>query len=79
MAKSKKRDKVRRRSAEPGKKAGGSGAMMSMRSGFKGVAGSLVGQKSTSRKTRRVVDIFWWVVTVVVGALAIYLLYNRFK
>lgn len=78
MAKSKKREKVKRRSGEPAKKSGG-GAMMGMRSGFKGVAGSLVGQKASSKKTRRMVDIFWWVVTVVIGALAVYMLYNRFK
>ncbi|MDY0003760.1 MAG: hypothetical protein RBU30_20855 [Polyangia bacterium] len=71
---------MRRRSSEPGKKSGGgSGAMMSMRSGFKGVAGSIVGQQAKTKRGRRMVDIFWWVVTAAVGALAIYMLYNRFK
>lgn len=80
MSKSKKREKVKRR-GESGKKTsgGGGGAMMGMRSGIKGVAGSITGQKSVSKKTRRVVDIFWWIVTIAVGSIAAYLLYNRFK
>lgn len=52
--------------------------MMGMRSGFKGLAGSMVGKQSHSKSTRRFVDIFWWVVTIVVGAIAVAVIYNRY-
>ncbi len=52
--------------------------MMSMRSGIKGVAGSLVGQESSDKKTSRFVNIFWWVITVGLGIAAAVFFYQRF-
>jgi hypothetical protein len=88
MAKSKQRKKVTRRSkggdrssakvkgSAPKKAKGGS--MMSMRTGFKGLAGSLVGQESRDKKTSRMVSIFWWVVTIGLGVAAAVIFYQRF-
>lgn len=89
MAKPKKRKKVKRRS-KGGSKSGGSsegggssqrgkgGAMMGMRSGFKDIAGSVVGKQASSKRSKRAVDIFWWVITIALGIAAAVLLYNRF-
>ena len=87
MAKSKARKKVKRRSKgggrsvskRQGKKATSkSGSMMNMRSGFKGIAGSVMGKQSTDKKTNRVVNVFWWVVTIVLGIAAAVIFYQRF-
>ncbi len=88
MAKSKRRKKVKRRSASAGRsapKVKGSrrsrpkgGSMMSMRSGFKGIAGSLVGKETRDSKTSRFVNIFWWVVTIAIGIVAAVVFYQKF-
>lgn len=88
MAKSKRRKKVKRRSKGEGRnspkvagmerKKSKGGSMMSMRSGIKGLAGSLVGKESSSKKTSRFVSIFWWVVTVALGIAAAVIFYRRF-
>lgn len=88
MAKSKRRKKVTRRSKGEGrsspkvtgtkrKKAQG-GSMMSMRSGFKGIAGSLMGKESKDKGTSRFVSIFWWVITIALGITAAVIFYQRF-
>jgi len=88
MAKSKRRKKVKRRSkgdnrsspkvtgTKRAKSKGGS--MMSMRSGFKGIAGSLVGKESKDKSTSRFVSIFWWVITIGLAIAAAVILYQRF-
>ena len=84
MAKSKPRHKVTRRAkGEPQAKTSSKtkpkgGSMMSMRSGFKGIAGSIAMKESKDQGTKRVVNIFWWVVTIVLGIVAAVILYNRF-
>jgi len=88
MAKPKKRKKVQRRSKGGSKSSGASdegssqrgkgGAMMGMRSGFKDIAGSVVGKQASSKRSKRAVDIFWWVITIALGIAAAVLLYNRF-
>jgi len=88
MAKSKRRKKVARRSKGQDRnspKVSGTkrsqspaGSMMSMRSGIKGLAGSLVGQESADKKTSRFVSIFWWGITVVLGVAAAVFFYQRF-
>ncbi len=52
--------------------------MMNMRSGFKGIAGSLVGNESKDKKTSRFVSIFWWVVTIGLGIAAAVIFYQKF-
>lgn len=88
MAKSKRRKKVKRRSkgedrnspkvtgTKRSKSKGGS--MMSMRSGFKGLAGSMVGKESKDKKSSRFVSIFWWVVTIGLAIAAAVIFYRRF-
>ena len=88
MAKSKRRQKVQRRSSSGGRsapKVKGSkksrskgGSMMNMRSGFKGIAGSLVGKESNDKKTSRMVNLFWWVITIGVGIAAAVIFYMKF-
>jgi hypothetical protein len=48
-----------------------------MRAGFKGIANSMVGKDVKSKATKRLVDIFWWIVTVAVGLVAIAVFYKR--
>ena len=88
MAKSKRRKKVKRRSDGQGRsspKVSGSkqtkskgGSMMNMRSELKGIAGSLVGQESSNKKTSRFVNVFWWVITIAVGIAAAVIFYQKF-
>jgi hypothetical protein len=52
--------------------------MMGMRSGFKGIAGSLMGKESTDKKTGRFVNIFWWVITIGMGIAAAVFFYQRY-
>jgi len=88
MAKTKRRKKVKRRDSgqdrnsprvkgSERKKAKG-GSMMSMRSGFKGIAGSLVGKESTNKSTSRFVSIFWWVITLALAIAAAVIFYQKF-
>lgn len=88
MAKSKRRKKVKRRSGGEDRnspKVTGSkrpkskgGSMMNMRSGFKGIAGSLVGKESSNKKTSRFVNVFWWVITIALGIAAAVIFYQKF-
>ncbi|MFH2007819.1 MAG: hypothetical protein ABI333_14650, partial [bacterium] len=60
--------------------SGGSkrGSMMSMRSGFKNVAASIDGKGAQTKKGQTMANIFWWVVTVVLGVAAAVILYRRY-
>ncbi len=88
MAKSKRRKKVSRRTkgqdhnspkvAGTKRSKAGGGSMMSMRSGFKGIAGSLVGKESSDKKTSRFVNVFWWGITIALGVAAAVFFYQRF-
>ena len=88
MAKSKRKKKVKRRdkggargavAPKSGSRSGSKGgSMMSMRSGFKSVAGTLVGKESKTKKGQTMTNIFWWVVTIVLGVAAAVILYRRY-
>jgi hypothetical protein len=50
---------------------------MGMRAGFKGIASSVTGGKVESSKTKKIVDLFWYLVYAVVGVLFIMMMYKR--
>jgi len=64
--------KKKKRRKTKGKKSSGGGTMMSLRSGFRGVARSVVGADGPKKKPSLASNIFWGLLTLALVGLLVY-------